>query len=55
MKIQYIIKESNKKNREEFYNYIKKIYKLKNKYPYFKKLFINSIFPFVIDFKDNSI
>ena len=54
MKKQYIVKESNKKKREEFYNYIKKTYKLKNCYPYFKKSFVNNSFPFVIDFEDNS-
>ena len=54
MKTQFIVKESNKKNREEFYNYIKKQYELKNGYPYLKRLFINNSFPFVIDFKENS-
>ena len=55
MRTQYIVKESNKENRKEFYNYLKKTYKLKSKYPYFRKLFINNPFPFVIDFKDNSL
>lgn len=52
MRKQFIVKESNKKNREEFYNFIKNNYELKNEYPYYKKLFVDSSFPFVIDFEE---
>ena len=55
MKRQYIIKENNYKKREEFYNYIVSNYNLKILYPYKKELFINSVFPFVVDFKDNTL
>ena len=52
MKTQYIIQESNKIKREEVYNYIKDNYKLKNKYPYKKEKFIESNFPFIVDFNE---
>ena len=51
MKKQYVIEEKNKQKREKFYNYIINKYKLNISYPYKKELFINSIFPFVVDFK----
>ena len=54
MKTQYIIKESNKQNRKKFYNYIKNKYNLENKSPYTNENFVNSSFPFVIDFKENT-
>lgn len=53
MRTQFIVTESNKQKREEFYDYIKNNYNLENKYPYTKELFIDSNFPFVIDFKEN--
>ena len=34
MRKQFIVKESNKKNREEFYDYITCKYKLDIEYPY---------------------
>ena len=54
MKKQYIVQENNKGKREEFYNYIVNNYNLKIHYPFTKELFIESDFPFVVDFKDNS-
>ena len=54
MRTQFIVQESNKRKREEFYNYIKETYNLSNWHPYDKEKFINNKFPFVIDFKDNS-
>lgn len=54
MKKQYIVKESDKKKREDFYNYIKKTYNLLNYYPFYKERFVNNSFPFVVDFDDNS-
>ena len=53
MRTQYMIKEGNKEKRKEFFEYIKKTYKLRIGYPYLKKKFINSPFPFVVDFQDN--
>ncbi len=49
---QFNVQESDKEKRKEFYEYIKKNYKLKIRYPYFKRKFINSDFPFVVDFKE---
>ena len=54
MKKQYIIKENDQKKREEFYDYIKANYKLKNNYPFERDRFIESNFPFVVDFCDNT-
>ena len=54
MRTQFIVKDSDKTKRKEFYDYIKKTYNLNNSYPYFKKNFIKNDFPFVIDFKENS-
>ena len=48
-KEQYMIGESNKEKREEFYNYIMSTYQLKVHDS--KKEMINSKFPFVVDFK----
>ena len=54
MRKQFIVKESNKKNREEFYDYITCKYKLDVEYPYTKDEFIESSFPFVVDFEENN-
>ena len=54
MKKQYIVSEKDPKKREDFYNYIINNYNLKISYPYKKERFINNIFPFVIDFKENT-
>ncbi len=54
MKKQYIVKESNKGKREELYDYVVNNYDLEIHYPYTKNKFIDSNFPFVIDFKENS-
>ena len=51
---QFIVLEGDKDKRREFYEYIMKTYKLKKYYPFFKRRFINSNFPFVVDFGDNS-
>ena len=48
-KIQYMVQESNKKKREEFYHYILDHYSLKTHDS--KEEMINSHFPFVVDFK----
>lgn len=52
MKKQYIVQESNKEKREEFYEYII------NNYDLFvessKDYMIESNFPFVVDFKENN-
>ena len=55
MRKQFIVTESDKSKREEFYDYIISKYKLDICYPYDKNRFIESNFPFVIDFKENSI
>ena len=51
---QFIVSEGDKGKRKEFYEYIMKTYKLKKWHPFFKRKFINSAFPFVVDFGDNS-
>ncbi len=55
MRAQFIVQESNKTKREEFYNYINETFDLDICYPYDKELFIKSNFPFVIDFKEHSL
>ena len=55
MKKQYIVTESNKDKRSELYDYITNKYDLKIGYPYEKEEFVNSVFPFVIDFKENRL
>ena len=37
-----------------FYDLLKEIYGFNSDYPYNKKIFIESKFPFVIDFKNNN-
>lgn len=54
MRKQYIVEEKDINKREEFYNYIMDKYDLDIRYPYAKEKFINSVFPFVIDFKENT-
>ena len=54
MKKQYIVAESNPKEREAFYDYITNNYKLKITYPYTRKAFISSKFPFIVDFKEKT-
>ena len=51
---QFIVLEGDKQKRKEFYEYIMKTYKLKKYYPFFKRRFVDSNFPFVVDFGDNS-
>ena len=53
MKKQYIVNESNKRKREEFFDYVIKNYNLKVAYPFDNEEFVSSNFPFVIDFNDN--
>lgn len=54
MKRQFIVQESDKIKREEFYDYINETYNLNNWYPFKKESFVNSNFPFVVDFKEKS-
>ncbi len=54
MRTQYIISISSKLEREEFYDYIVNNYNLIIEYPYKRIEFINSSFPFVVDFKENN-
>jgi hypothetical protein len=49
---QFTVQETDKKKREKFYDYIKKKYELNNWYPYTREKFIESDFPFVVDFKE---
>ena len=51
---QFIVQETDKEKRSNFYDYINKKYKLKNEYPYTKELFVKSNFPFVVDFKERN-
>jgi hypothetical protein len=51
---QFIVQETDKEKRSDFYDYINKKYKLKNEYPYTKELFVKSNFPFVVDFKERN-
>ena len=54
MRTQFIVQEKDKYKRKLFYNFIHETYNLKICYPFDKDKFIESKFPFVIDFKDNS-
>ena len=54
MKTQYIVNVVSKEERKNFYEYIVNTYKLNMYYPFSKRRFINSNFPFVIDFKEKS-
>ena len=54
MRTQFIVQEHTKEKREEFYDYIINNYNFKIHYPFEKELFIDSIFPFVVDFKEKS-
>ena len=51
--MQYIVSEHDKKKREELYDYICNNYHLEVCYPFSKDAFINSKYPFVIDFKEH--
>ena len=53
-KTQFIVNAAGKEKRKVFYEYIGNTYKLDKYYPFFKRRFINSNFPFVIDFKEKS-
>ena len=53
-KTQFIVKVAGKQERKAFYEYIVNTYKLDKYYPFFKRRFIKSNFPFVIDFKEKS-
>ena len=54
MRTQFIVAVAGKEKRKAFYEYIVNTYKLDIWYPFLKNRFIKSIFPFVIDFKDQS-
>ena len=49
---QFMVQEEDKEKREKFYDYITKKYNFENWYPYTKDRFIDSNFPFVVDFKE---
>ncbi len=53
-KTQFIVNVAGKEERIAFYEYIVNTYKLDKYYPFFKRRFIKSNFPFVIDFKEKS-
>ena len=53
MKTQFIVAVAGKDERKLFYEYIVNTYNLDKYYPFFKRQFIQSNFPFVIDFKEN--
>ena len=54
MRTQFIVAESNKAKRKEFFKYIIDNYSLKIEYPYDEVEFIKSSFPFVVDFKEKA-
>ncbi len=54
MNRQYIVQEDDKKKRKEFYEYVVESFNLTKSYPHFKKEFIKSNFPFVVDFDENN-
>ena len=54
MRTQFIVEEHDKLKREQFYNYINDKYNFNNWYPFEKEEFIESNFPFVVDFKEKS-
>lgn len=51
---QFIVNVTSKKDRKDFYEYIVHTYKLDINYPFSKRRFIKSNFPFVVDFKEKS-
>ena len=51
-KMQFIVNVAAKEDRKAFYEYIVNTYKLDIHYLFFKRRFIQSNFPFVIDFKE---
>ena len=53
-RMQFIVEEFNKNKREKFYDYITKKYDLKIIYPYTRERFIDSKFPFIVDFKERN-
>ena len=52
---QFIVSEANILKRKDFYDYLKNNYSLKILYPFEKEKFINSKYPFVVDFKENNL
>ena len=54
MRTQFIVEENDIHKREDFYDYIVNKYDLKILYPYEKERFINSKFPFIVDFKEKN-
>ena len=55
MKKQFIVQEKDKKKRRAFYNYIHKHYKLKDVFNDANNMINNNVFPFVVDFSDNTL
>ena len=51
-KHQFIVRESDKDKRKEFYEYIHSYYKLKDLFYNKKDMIDNNHFPFVVDFKE---
>ena len=54
-RMQFIVEEFNKNKREKFYDYITKKYDLRIIYPYTRERFIDSKFPFIVDFKETFV
>ena len=52
---QFIVMEHDKNKRRTFYNYLVKRYNLDICYPFEKNSFIDSHYPFVIDFSENKL
>lgn len=55
MNKQFIVTESDKNKRKEFYDYIVNKYHLDIWYPYDRDSFSKNKYPFVIDFKNNKL
>ena len=51
-KHQFIVRESDKDKRKEFYEYIHRNYKLKDLFYTKQDMIDNNHFPFVVDFKE---
>ena len=51
---QFIVEETDNKKREKFYDYITQKYDLRISYPFYKENFIESGFPFIVDFKERN-
>ena len=54
MRTQFIVEENDAHKRKDFYDYIVNKYDFKILYPYDRVKFINSKFPFIVDFKEKN-